>query len=466
MFQETFNKILEKKYLILIIILIAFAVRLYGITPESIWLDEAFSIYHAQQSLDHIINLQDPNPPLHLIVLNLWTSLFGNSALSVRLPSLIFGVLSVYLIYLLGEKLFDRRTGIYSSIILALSTYHIFYSQEARVYSLLAFLSLLSIYFFVDVLKSKRKPHYIISTIFLLYAHFFALFFVLAQNIFFFYKNRDVKQLKTWIIIQLILFMAFIPGLLSLVNQINYVNEFFWIPQNFLIDVLWIPFVFSGGLLNLVYPLLFLFGIYTYRKNKNIHLLLILLLIPIIIPVLYSILLKPIFLTKYVIYTSIIFYVIIAAAITKLPERYRPLTIILIIIISIFNIGIQLNTIEKEPWNDVASYVESIRQEYDTIIIEPGYNILPFTYYYSDCFRSEDIYTCSADEEIFTIWGDEVDTYTEGTPRVIYITRSLSLEEYNSDYSNLLLNEFNLESSETFISYPRGNIRVDLLTSG
>ncbi len=77
--------------LILFILFLAFIVRIYGLTFESIWLDEGQSIYYASKPLIDIFNLDEPNPPLYIIILSFFVRIFGISEFWVRLPSVILG---------------------------------------------------------------------------------------------------------------------------------------------------------------------------------------------------------------------------------------------------------------------------------------------------------------------------------------------------------------------------------------
>lgn len=70
--------------------------------------------------------------------------------MSLRVPSVIFGVLTIFVVYLIGRKLFDRKVALILSLLLATSGLHIYYSQEARMYSLASFLVSLLVYLFLQ----------------------------------------------------------------------------------------------------------------------------------------------------------------------------------------------------------------------------------------------------------------------------------------------------------------------------
>jgi uncharacterized membrane protein len=66
----------------------------------------------------------------------------GSEEWVLRLPSALVGLLSIYLLYRLGSALFDRLTGLAAALLLAVSPFHVWYSQEARMYALVGLLCL------------------------------------------------------------------------------------------------------------------------------------------------------------------------------------------------------------------------------------------------------------------------------------------------------------------------------------
>ena len=138
--------------MIAIILVVAFILRLISLT-QSLWLDEAINVNAAAGlSLKSLIlkySLGDFHPPLFHAILRGWILLFGSSEAVVRIPSVILGTLTVYITYLIGQKLFEGKTGLIAATLIATSPLHIYYSQEARMYALAAFLTSLSAYFFI-----------------------------------------------------------------------------------------------------------------------------------------------------------------------------------------------------------------------------------------------------------------------------------------------------------------------------
>jgi len=198
-----------KPYLPLSLILgAAFLLRLINILQvgDFAW-DEMFSFTFSRLpwSQSWHLWLLETNPPLHLIILKLWFYIFPKNELFSRLPSLIFGLTNIWLIYLLGKKYFSRKIGLLGALLLTLTPYHIFLSGFARGYALLLLLVTAIIYFFLKILteeKIKSRDYIILSVVNLLafFTHLTAVLIILGQFLILLKKS---KQLKKWLIYNL-----------------------------------------------------------------------------------------------------------------------------------------------------------------------------------------------------------------------------------------------------------------------
>src|SRR5574340_131093 len=91
------------------IMISAFVIRLVGIN-QSLWLDEATTALVAKFSLTDIFSKflpTDFHPPFYYLLIKYWTSVFGYSEIVLRIPSLVFGIGTIYITYLIAKKLFN-----------------------------------------------------------------------------------------------------------------------------------------------------------------------------------------------------------------------------------------------------------------------------------------------------------------------------------------------------------------------
>ena len=124
---------------------------------RGLWVDEAISVAQANMGLGdmlHEIRATDVHPPLHHLVLWGTVRLIGDGELAVRIPSLIVGALVVPMLFVLGRELYGRRTALIAASLGAVSPLLVWYSQEARMYGILAVLSLVSVWALVRALRT------------------------------------------------------------------------------------------------------------------------------------------------------------------------------------------------------------------------------------------------------------------------------------------------------------------------
>ncbi len=140
------EKFMTKNFLTWLIglFLLAALLRFSTLDRNSLWFDEAWSVFRARQPIEMALagNSDLGRPPLYYIALHSWINLLGDSEISVRLPSALASLFSVGLVYLLGLQISNRRVALVGMSLLALSPLHVWYGQEVRMYIFIAFLGL------------------------------------------------------------------------------------------------------------------------------------------------------------------------------------------------------------------------------------------------------------------------------------------------------------------------------------
>jgi len=186
------------------IFILAACLRLYGLDKQSFWYDEvAEETAFQRQFLDHTIGIVPDTPPLHATFVYIITRLFPRDDLALRIIPCIFGLISIPLMYLLGKQLFTKKEGLIASFLLAVSPYHIWYSQEVRMYALYWMLALISMIYFLRALDNPKKGNftgYVISTVACFYTIQLAVFLVTVQFLYLlFFLQKYRAQFLKWI---------------------------------------------------------------------------------------------------------------------------------------------------------------------------------------------------------------------------------------------------------------------------
>jgi mannosyltransferase len=148
------------RFLLLLILLLASFLRFYRIDAQSLWNDEGNSARIAERTLDLILEgaAGDIHPPGYYLLLHGWRALFGHSEFALRSLSTVAGLALVIFTYLLGRYLFGETTGLAAAFLGAVSPFAVYYSQEARMYALLAALSAASTYLLLRLLTIGQSP--------------------------------------------------------------------------------------------------------------------------------------------------------------------------------------------------------------------------------------------------------------------------------------------------------------------
>lgn len=405
--------------ILLLILSLGAVLRLVNLGSDSVWLDEAYSIQFAHLPLPELLSetaSSDVHPPLYYLLLHYWVKLFGDSETAVRSLSALFGLLAILMIYLIASLLFNRATGLLSALLLALSLFHIEFAQEARMYTLLALLSLCSLYFFLKLFDDPRPVHliaYIISTSLLMHTHVYGFFIIIAENLFFFslyFSNREAfkRRLARWLLSQAALVLLFLPWLAVMVRQFERVQHGFWIPQpqlNFL-RLTWMIYAGSTILSFLFIPLVLLGLIPRSRirgghsteegeavrslstrktgfsEREKILFMLLWFLSPIVIPFVLSQFLSSIYLPKYTIAASAAFLVLAAKGIMSIrADRARVLLLGILLALSFINMRAYWSAPHKDFWRESVSYFDRTARDGDLVLFHQESGQVPFQYY-------------------------------------------------------------------------------------
>ena len=148
--------------------LFAAVLRLYKLGEWSFWVDEIASINSARTVLGHVLSF--PPPRISFIITHFALNYFGVSEWSSRLASTAIGILSLPVLYFPIRKMFNSAVGLIAVLLLAISPWHIFWSQSARFYTSLALFYTLALFMFFLGIEQDRFWYILLSLILFFFA--------------------------------------------------------------------------------------------------------------------------------------------------------------------------------------------------------------------------------------------------------------------------------------------------------
>ena len=164
----------------------AAALRFHDLAAKTFWFDEGVSVGIARLNAYNFLRIlwrREANMSLYYLLLRVWLHL-GSSQGFIRSLSVIFALATIPVLYYLGARLFDSRTGLFAAALLTVNAYHIRYSQEARSYSLMVLLCTLSCFYFLEYLQEpspKNRIVYVVFSALAVYAHFYSLLLIVSH---------------------------------------------------------------------------------------------------------------------------------------------------------------------------------------------------------------------------------------------------------------------------------------------
>jgi uncharacterized membrane protein len=271
--------------------------RFYTFDQKSLWIDEVFAFDESRQGFKDQIKYFKEHPAdfLHPPLFPLLTHLFypfEKPERDLRIIPLIFGIISIPMIYFLA-KLFSPPIAFPCAFSLAFMTYHISFSQDGRSYSLLVFLGMAALYFFLKYLRTQKWLDLLLVGFFFsisFYTSYSSIpFILLSQILWFYHPGEEYKkpQISSFLTLNVIVLLLCAPWIIFLILNykgqpvigrvfIENLGSLKQIVLNILND--WVP---AAPLTVISILLLFLFPIFS-RNRKNALLLLALIFSPVL----------------------------------------------------------------------------------------------------------------------------------------------------------------------------------------
>ena len=392
-------------------------------------LDEPFSVYHAQHDLDVFVpELQKGNnSPLHFILLHFWIKLFGISAFAVRSLSVVFSLVSLVFFYKLAKKILNTEIALLASGFFIFSTFMHYHSMEARMYSLQIMLAILAFYELYGLIFEDKKNFWRLAiwNALLFYTHYLSAFVVLGEIMVFLamFKQLDKKKWIYFVLSGVISLALIVPGLLQLFERAGQVaGGDNWVPLPGATALYGNIIRFFNYTLafSILSGLIVAFAIYNRKSLKNKlkseitqrkHWFLILaFFVPYLAMFVISYAITPVFLDRYIMFTSPFLYLMVALFVKIALQDMRQWYFYVLFVIPVIASCYYIPQTNRDA-DEVAAYVRSNKEEGDVIVICPPFYDLTFMYHYDKETFSGDMYGSMEEDDVDTIYSyADIDT--------------------------------------------------------
>ena len=257
------------------VLAIAAGARLVEATRVPTWFDEIFTIWVARLGPAGIVQFlrADVHPPLHEILVWMWSRLGGESDFWLRSLSVIFGVATVAATYGIARDLFGRAPALLAALLLALHRTHVYYSQEVRSYALLWLLDLLAIWSAWRFTRGGGRGAmigYVAAATAALYTHYqSALLLATVAAWGLITLRSSPRRLTSWIAIHLAVAVLFLPQLPTLIHQMATHQGAHWAGRPQFADLVSLARAYAFGVSLVIVPALALALLPIVRRGER-----------------------------------------------------------------------------------------------------------------------------------------------------------------------------------------------------
>ncbi len=395
--------ILNNKYfLFLLIVIFNIIIKSIFLDVTPFWYDEMISVKDTQLDFGHIKHESewDNNPPFYYYCLWVWHTIIPVSEFNTRFLGVLFISFAIGLTYLFANKYFSNKIAIATCILLSLSNFIFFYSQEARAYSLVLLLSIISAFQFFKYLNNSGVLNLIILSLInflIIYTHYISGLIVFVQYvmILFFYRKKILPffGIQSLIIIGLILLRFTKKQFLNIIN-FNKKDDFWLKPAKFQDLINSISELFYNNFTAIIFVVVLLVYTFFYFSKKSEdkdHVKIYCLLLGFFsIFFLFTIgIFKPIFLARYLIF-CIPFATILV--VHQLFRFNKTGVIMVLVLIAFQSYSITIVKRLSSDYRSLAKVVNEYKKPDDIVIINTKDNKGLYLYYSYDHFLREEAF--------------------------------------------------------------------------
>jgi len=401
-----------------LILLLAVGLRLINLSGRTLWYDEAFAVLFAEQGWQAMVDgtltevedgsAADVHPLVYYQGLHYWMAAFGDSPAAVRLFSVLIGVATIPVVFWLARDWFGLRAGLVAALITAVAPFHVQYSQEARMYALLALILTLATWVYWRACRRGAAGYWLAFGVLAgaaMYVQQLAAMTLLALGLLpLLARDRD-RIVRTGLA-ALVALAIYLPWLLHLPDQLAKLRSYWvqkpnvlhlWLALRSFVAVnldfaavWWLP----TFLLAAVFAVFLLYrgtGVLRDPREDNrepVRWVLWLAFMPMVFMWVMSYLLQPVFLPRALLPSAVVFYIalawlFVAAGIPRVIVAGLALWWAVIVAFGLVTLY-RWDTFPMPPFDDADAYLADHLEAGDVIVHGNKITALPMIYYDRD----------------------------------------------------------------------------------
>jgi 4-amino-4-deoxy-L-arabinose transferase-like glycosyltransferase len=467
---------------ILAVVLVAFGLRLVNLSGRPLWYDEAFAVLYSEKPFETMLYgtaaqvggaAADVHPLAFYSILHVWMRLAGQSPVAVRALSVLLGTATVMAVYLLARQLFDRRIGLAAAIVTAIAPFHIYYSQEARMYALLGLAAVTATFLFVRAWVTGRWFYWVgfaVLGAMTLYSHNLGFAFIAGLDVWVLWRwlrgeGTRYRHLRPLLLSHLLMLLLFAPWLAIVPAQFGKIQQAYWVERpgiaSLIQTILAFHFAYDNQALpnwllapalffSLLIPAIFLLEMALHRGSAAqesqrcapYSLLLALVIVPVFLLFLVS-QIRPVYIVRVLLPSALAYYVLASAALIggTLPKPIRWGLLVpsgAIVVASLLN-HYSYAEFPRPPFDQAAAYLRAHYSPGDVIVHSNKLTFLPMHYYDRALPQSfvrdepgspSDTLAVPTQQALGLFAAADVEDATQGHERVWFVIFRRELDEY------------------------------------
>ena len=378
---------------------------------KSIRLDEAQSLWQTNRSYGALLDLvaQDVHVPLYHLVLRTWRLVFGPEIQTARQLSLVFLLASVPVFYLVARKLLSTPWALFAVVVFSSSPFLQWYGNEARMYTMLVLVTLVSQYFFLTVVRAEQATAaawvgYAVTAVVGIHVHYFFAFVLVTQGLFLLalWRRAPRGAVLRMAGVAVLVGLAFTPWLLYflangaasgtqpnlvLPSSIDYSNVYSQFLFGFQSDSI-------NRFVSSTWPLLVLAALASVRVGARLErttgYLLAAAFVPVLLAFVVSHLVTPFFLSRYMVAALPALLLVVVRFMSTLSRPVARTLAVVLLAATVTGTVVQAanpDTPVDEDYRAVARAIEADARPQDLVVLSSPFTVYPFDYYYDGSAR-------------------------------------------------------------------------------